>query len=241
MDWKRHRREAHSQTRLQEFLRQIVYGGNDGIVTTFAIVAGFAGAASEGVAQIGGLAVLVFGLANLFADGVSMGLGEFLSARSEHDLYHRQRALELDEIARNPEHERMELFEILRQRGLPAGQADTVTTHLADHPNIMADLMLTYEFGMHSPEEDNPAMNGLFTFGSFILFGAVPLLPYFLRPADDFSFWLSVIATGLALLSLGLLRWYATGERALRCILETLLVGTTCALVAYGVGWVVGG
>lgn len=241
MDWNRHRREAHSQTRLQEFLRQIVYGGNDGIVTTFAIVAGFAGAAAEGVAQIGGLAVLVFGLANLFADGVSMGLGEFLSARSEHDLYHRRRALEIREIAENPRQERMELVEILRQRGLPAAQADTVTSHLVDHPQIMADLMMTYEFGMNSPEGENPAVNGLFTFSSFLVFGAVPLVPYFLREADSTSFWLSVTATGLALLSLGTLRWYATEEHAARCIGETLAVGTVCALVAFFVGWVVGG
>jgi len=241
MDWDSHRKEAHHQTQLQEYLRQIVYGGNDGIVTTFAIVAGFAGAAAEGVAQIGGLAVLVFGLANLFADGVSMGLGEFLSARSEHDLYRRRRTLELKEIAENPEQERMELFEILRQRGLPAGQADTVTTHLADHPEIMADLMLTYEFGMQDPDGESPAINGLFTFGSFILFGSVPLIPYFLREADQTSFWLSVYATAFALVALGMLRWYATEERMLRCVAETVAVGGICAGVAYAVGWLVGG
>lgn len=241
MDWNSHRRDAHDQTRLQEFLRQIIYGGNDGIVTTFAIVAGFAGAAADGVAQIGGLAVLVFGLANLFADGVSMGLGEFLSARSEHDMYRARRSQELREIAQNPEQERMELFEILRQRGLPAGEADTVTEHLVRHPEIMADLMMTYEFGMKDPNEDSPAVNGFFTFISFICFGAVPLVPYFLRPADALSFQLSVAATLLALLSLGLLRWRATGERVWRCIWETIAVGATCAAVAFGVGWLVGG
>ncbi len=241
MDWDNHRREAHQQTGLQENLRQIVYGGNDGIVTTFAIVAGFAGAAADGVAQIGGLAVLVFGLANLFADGVSMGLGEFLSARSEHDLYRRRRTLELEEIAANPEQERMELFEILRQRGLPAGQADTVTTLLKDHPGIMADLMLTYEFGMQDPAEENPARDGLFTFFSFILFGAIPLVPYFLREPDTLSFQLSILATALALLSLGLLRWWATGERMIRSVAETMAVGGVCALVAFSVGWLVGG
>lgn len=240
MDWNKHRREAHAQTRLQEFLRQIVYGGNDGIVTTFAIVAGFAGAAADGVAQIGGLAVLVFGLANLFADGVSMGLGEFLSARSQHDLYHRRRAMELKEIEENPEQERMELFEILRQRGLPAGQADTVTSHLVQHPQIMSDLMLTYEFGMQNPDDENPALNGLFTFGSFILFGAVPLLPYFIFEANETTLNLSVAATGFALFALGLLRWRATGERPVRCVAETMSVGVVCAVVAFLVGWLVG-
>jgi len=241
MDWQAHRREAHELGRTQEFLKQIVYGGNDGIVTTFAFVAGFAGAAADGVAQIGGLAVLVFGLANLFADAVSMGLGEFLSLRSQHDLYRARRESELREIARDPEQERMELFEILRQRGLPAGEADTTATIMARHPEIMADLMMTYEFGMQDPDEESPALNGLVTFFSFVIFGAIPLFPYFLLEPDDRTFMLSVTATGMALVGLGLLRWDATGERMTRCVGETVLVGTICAIVAYAVGWIVGG
>ncbi len=241
MDWQAHRREAHSLGRTQEYLKQIVYGGNDGIVTTFAIVAGFAGAAADGVAQIGGLAVLVFGLANLFADAVSMGLGEFLSLRSQHDLYRARRQSELREIAENPDQERMELFEILRQRGLPAGEADTTATILSRHPAIMADLMMTYEFGMTDPEEESPLLNGLSTFLAFVVFGSVPLMPYFLLPPDDRTFALSMIATITALVALGLLRWNATGERLLRSVGETVLVGTVCALVAFAVGWLVGG
>jgi len=222
MDWQKHRREAHDLGNAQEFLKQIVYGGNDGIVTTFAIVAGFAGAQADGVAQIGGLAVLVFGLANLFADAVSMGLGEFLSLRSQHDLYRARRQSELREIAANPEQERMELFEILRQRGLPAGEADTTATIMSRHPEIMADLMMTYEFGMQDPQEESPVMNGLVTFGSFVIFGATPLVPYFLLDPTAGTFQLSVAFTGLALVALGLLRWYATEERLV-------------------VGWLVGG
>ncbi|WP_101068747.1 VIT1/CCC1 transporter family protein [Roseovarius salinarum] len=241
MDWQAHRRDAHSLGRTQEFLKQIVYGGNDGIVTTFAIVAGFAGAAADGVAQIGGLAVLVFGLANLFADAISMGLGEYLSMRSEHDLYRARRDSELREIAEAPEQERMELFEILRQRGLPAGEADTAATILSRHPRIMADLMMTYEFGMQDPAEVNPAVSGLFTFFSFVIFGAVPLGPYFVLPPTDQTFVYSVLSTFGALICLGLLRWNATGERILRCVGETVLVGAICAAVAFGVGWLVGG
>ncbi|MDX1786170.1 MAG: VIT1/CCC1 transporter family protein [Roseovarius sp.] len=241
MDWQSHRREAHDLGHMQEFLKQIVYGGNDGIVTTFAIVAGFAGAAADGVAQIGGLAVLVFGLANLFADATSMGLGEFLSLRSEHDLYRARRNSELREIAENPEHEQVELFMILRQRGLPAGEADTLADILTRHPPIMADLMMTYEFGMQDPDGESPVMNGLYTFGSFIIFGAVPLVPYFLWHPTQQTFYLSIAATLVALVALGLLRWNATGLRLMRTVGETVLVGTVCALVAYAVGAIVGG
>ena len=241
LDWQAHRREAHALGKTQEFLRQIVYGGNDGIVTTFAIVAGFAGASADGVAQIGGVAVLVFGLANLFADAVSMGLGEFLSARSQHDLYRSRRQSELREIARNPEQERMELFEILRQRGLPAGEADTATAILSRHPQIMADLMMTYEFGMQDPDEENPALNGLFTFMSFVVFGAIPLVPYFLFEPTQQTFFMSIGTTLSALIGLGLLRFSATRERVARSVGEPVLVGTVCAIVAFFVGWLVGG
>ncbi len=241
MDWQAHRREAHALGRTQEYLKQIVYGGNDGIVTTFAIVAGFAGAAADGVAQIGGLAVLVFGLANLFADAVSMGLGEFLSLRSQHDLYRVRRESELREIRSNPQQEQMELFEILRQRGLPAGEADTTAAILARHPEMMADLMMTYEFGMQDPDEESPALNGLFTFGAFVIFGAIPLVPYFIYEPTGQTFVMSLATTFSALVALGLLRWNATAEKLLRSVGETVLVGTVCAMVAYVVGWIVGG
>lgn len=241
MDWQEHRREAHALGKVQEFLKQIVYGGNDGIVTTFAIVAGFAGAQADGVAQIGGVAVLVFGLANLFADAISMGLGEFLSMRSQHDLYRNRRTSEMQEIARDPDHERAELIMILEQRGVPADEAGAMATIVARHPALMADLMMTYEFGMLDPDEDSPALSGLITFLSFVFFGAVPLIPYFLLEPTQETFWLSVGATGAALVALGIVRWSATGERLLRTVGETVLVGTVCAIVAYAVGAIVGG
>jgi vacuolar iron transporter family protein len=241
IDWSAHRREAHAIGRAQEFLKQIVYGGNDGIVTTFAIVAGFAGAQAEGAGQIGVVAVLVFGLANLFADGVSMGLGEFLSARSQHDLYHAQRAREIAAIRDDPDQERREIVAILRGRGLCPDDADATADVLMRNPALMADLMMAYEFGMADPREDNPAVNGLFTFASFVLFGAVPLLPYLLGADPDAALALSVGATFSALAALGLLRWHATRQGLLRCVGETVAVGGICALVAYGVGALVGG
>jgi len=239
MDWQAHRREEHNLGRSEEYLKQLVYGGNDGIVTTFAVVAGFAGAQADGLAQVGGLAVLVFGLANLFADAVSMALGEFLSLRSEHDLYRTRRSSELKEIARNPGQEQIELFEILRERGVPPGEADTAATILSRHPGLMADLMMTYEFGMHLPDVERPVLNAIFTFLAFVAFGTIPLVPYFLLAPTQTTFYLSVAATGLALVGLGLLRWNATGERIFRSVGETVAVGSVCALVAYIVGLLV--
>ena len=231
-----HKAAEHKISRLQEFLRQIVYGGNDGIVTTFAVVAGFAGLGVEGAAAVGTIAVLLFGIANLLADAAAMGLGEFLSARSEQDVYRATRQKELAEISTNPGHERTEMIEILTERGMSKVDATQMTDILERNPELYADMMMTYEIGMADPSDENPAMNGLATFLAFLIFGSIPLLPYFMLPADTTTFNLSVIATFLALALLGLLRWRVTNETMLRCVGETVAVGGTCAIIAYGVG-----
>ncbi len=231
-----HLAHEHRIGKVQEFLKEIVYGGNDGIVTTFAIVAGFAGAGAEGAAAVGGVAVLLFGLANLFADATAMGLGAFLSSRSEQDVYNATRAKELKEIAENPEMERRETIEILREKGVSEEDAVAMTDILQRHPEFMADFMMQYEIGMADPSGDSPAMNGLATFLAFILFGSAPLIPYFLADPSMETFWASLAASVLALVALGLLRWKVTNETVTRCVGETLLVGGLCGIVAYAVG-----
>ncbi len=85
-DLSTHLAHEHKIGKVQEFLRQIVFGGNDGIVTTFAVVAGFTGAKSGSLAEFSIMTVLLFGLANLFADGSAMGLGNFLSIRAQKEV-----------------------------------------------------------------------------------------------------------------------------------------------------------
>ena len=87
----------------------------------------------------------------------------------------------------------------------------------------------------------SPALDGIVTFLSFLVFGAVPLVPYFLLDPSTTTFRLSLLATFAALSALGLLRWWSTRENVFRCVGETVLVGGVCALVAYGVGAIVGG
>ena len=105
---RKHLREDHGITPAAEFLREIIYGGNDGIVTTFAVVAGFAGAGAEGAAVVGSVAVLLFGLANLLADATAMGLGAYLSIRSQRDVYMAERSRELEKIRTCPAAEHAE-------------------------------------------------------------------------------------------------------------------------------------
>ena len=239
INWERHRREVHNLGELQDFLKQIVYGGNDGIVTTFAIVAGFAGAQAEGAAQIGAIAVLVFGLANLFADAVSMGLGEFLSTRSQKDIYFKQRKFVFEELETNPDHERAELVQMMVERGLKPEAANRIADDLMESPELVADLMMSYELELPDMRGVSPAMDGLVTFIAFVIFGSAPLIPYLILEGTDRTFILSILCAFVALVALGLMRWWSTREELVRCVGETVLVGTVCALVAYGVGMIV--
>lgn len=236
LDLVQHRKDAHNIGRLQEYLKQIIYGGNDGIVTTFAVVAGFAGFGMGGAAGVAGIAVLLFGISNILADGTAMGLGEFLSSRSERDLYMAHRRKELIEIERNSDNERAEVVAILKSHGMETEDASTMTDIFHRNPDLMADFMMVYELGMPDTSDESPAVKGVFMFLSFALFGAVPMLPYFfLAPSAD-TFRLSILATFIALVCLGLLRWYVTTVNIWRCVFETVLVGGTCAVIAYGVG-----
>ncbi|WP_228028436.1 VIT1/CCC1 transporter family protein [Donghicola mangrovi] len=232
--------ETKGMTRTQDFLKQIVFGGNDGIVTTFAIVAGFAGARADGAAGIGAIAVLVFGLANLFADAVSMGLGEFLSLRSRHAMYRARRAKVLGHVIHDGPRAGTALSQFLVQRGVPMTRAQDIGIILSEHPEVLADLSMTFEHGMTDPDMESPWQSGLVTFVSFVLFGSLPLMPYFIAEADGTTLMWSVAATVGALAGLGTLRWRVTEDTALRAIGETVLVGAVCAAVAYGVGWAVG-
>lgn len=231
---------ARRLDRSQEYLRQIVFGGNDGIVTTFAIVAGFAGANSEGAVGLGAIAVLVFGLANLFADGVSMGLGEFLSGRSKRDLYEAELRRVTERLQRGSDGVAERLRDIFQTKGLSLPAASAIGDALAQAPETAAEMLLALDLELVDPRGENPARSGLVTFAAFLTFGIVPLLPYLILPPEWATQFVSALATFGALLALGLLRWHATGEHPARSVGETVLVGGVCAAVAYIVGLLVG-
>lgn len=236
-DFEEHLRKEHRQSPLATYLREIVYGGNDGIVTTFAVVAGFAGASSG--ADPTGLSVLtlfLFGFANLFADGVSMALGNFMSIRADQDVYRAAKQKELYEIENEPEMEKLETQFILEEKGFSKEEAKKLTEIYAKNKEYWLEFMMKDELDMASPEGDNLYLTALATFISFIFFGFIPLLPYVLRGTAQGTWYYSVAFTFLALFLLGVLRWYVTRRSFFVSVFETLFLGGTAATVAYLVG-----
>lgn len=230
-----HLDKEHKMSTVTTYLKEIVYGGSDGIVTTFAVVAGFAGA-QQMTATYPLVIVLLFGLANLVADGASMGLSNFLSLRSEKDLYDLERKKEIYEIKNHPKLEREESIEILINKGFTKSDAESVVSLYEKSPEYYADFMMNHELELPDPRGENPLNTGLATFFAFITFGFVPLIPYVFMSKMNSLFTLSCIFAFSALTLLGFLRWKVTKHTFIRSVGEVILVGGVSAVFAFIVG-----
>jgi predicted membrane protein (TIGR00267 family) len=186
-------------------------------------------------AGLPGYVVIILGLANLFADGVSMAAGAYLSLKSERDQYERIRKEELAEIDNHPEIERAEVPGFLRAKGFAGDDLERAVAIVTGNRNVWADMMMNEEHGLSKRMNSRPWMNALATFLSFVLFGSVPLSPYIFSVFRQ-SFVLAASSTVVAMLFLGLLRSYVTRERLLRGALEVVGVGVAAAVTAYAVG-----
>lgn len=210
------------------YLRDWVYGGIDGTVTTFAIMAGVVGA------NLSATVVVILGLANLFADGFSMAAGNFTGTKAERDEYDQLRRMEERHIDLAPEGEREEIRQIFRAKGFEGEALETVVAVLSRHRESWVDTMMQEEHGMPAVPR-SPIRAALYTFVAFVLCGSVPLLPYL--AGLDRPEWPSAIMTGATFFAIGSFRsrwspkpWWLAG-------IETLAVGLLAAGVAYAVGY----
>jgi vacuolar iron transporter family protein len=237
IDLTEHLRLEHHMSPFQTYLKEIVYGGNDGIVTTFAVVAGFTGAqAGTAIPTYSFLTVLLFGLANLFADGASMGLGNFLSVRSEQDSYKKQQKKELYEIRHHPEMELKETIQILINKGYDEKDAAEMARLYSKNERYWLQFMMDQELELPNPTGEKPHLTALATALAFITFGFIPLSPYLFTQNTTLAFSYSLAATATALILLGLLRWRVTKESLARSVLEIVTVGGLAAAIAFTVG-----
>lgn len=208
-------------------LRDMVYGSIDGSVTTFAIVAGVAGAG------LSSTVIIALGIANVLADGFSMAAGNYSGTRAESDNRARIRAFEERHIAAYPEGERQEVRGILARKGLSGTVLEDATGAITADRESWIKLMLEGEYGLGGVDP-HPMRAALATFLSFLIAGLIPLMPFVLGLGNAFA--LSAWMTGAVFFVIGTLKsrwslksWWRSGG-------ETLLIGGTAALIAYGVG-----
>jgi VIT1/CCC1 family predicted Fe2+/Mn2+ transporter len=220
-------------SRYQHFIGEFIYGGIDGSVTTFAVVAGAAGANLESAV------VIILGFANLIADGFAMSVGAYLSTKSEQQQYEKHRATEYWEIENMRETEVQEIRDIYAAKGFEGELLEQVVQKITEDKDRWVDVMMKEELEMQK-ETKSPFQMGLVTFISFILMGFIPLIVYVLDyTGNGFAvdlFKTSSILTFITFAGIGFAKSYVTDTSRLRSTLETLFLGGSAAVLAYYVG-----
>jgi len=220
-------------------LKSGVFGAVDGIITTFSVVAGSVGG------SLGTAVILILGFSNLIADGLSMGLGDFISSQAEFDYAKAEMRREKWEYENYPQGEIDEMVELYQKKGLSFDDATELVSVLAKNKDNFIDTMMVEELGMMPPDATNaPAKGGLVTFGAFSIFGVVPLLPYVISQIavgfhgnSNLLFGLACALVAITLFFLGAITsrftihsWYKAG-------IYMLLLGAVAAGSSFLIGW----
>ena len=216
----------------QNYLGEFVYGGIDGSVTTFAVVAGSVGASLDSSV------ILILGFANLLADGFSMSVGAYLSSKSEQDNFDKHERIEHQKVDQYPEAKLEEVRKVYREKGFEGELLEEIVVVIAKDKSRWVDVIMKEEQEMIR-ESRSPIKVGGVTYLAFILLGLVPLVLYVWDYIIGFAgdlFWTTCMITGFSFAAIGWLKTYVTETPAWKGIMETLILGALAAGVSYWVG-----
>jgi VIT1/CCC1 family predicted Fe2+/Mn2+ transporter len=215
-------------------LRAAVFGVNDGLVSNVSLVLGIAGAgAAPGF-------VLMSGAAGLLAGALSMAAGEYVSVRSQREMYEYQMALEREELAEYPEEEAEELALIYQARGVDLEQARAVSRALLAHPDKALDVLAREELGLNPDDLGSPWRAASASFVTFALGALIPLIPFLAHMTGTAAVIAAAIVTAVALFVVGLGLSLFTGRAALRSALRMVLIGGGAGTLTFLVGRTLG-
>jgi vacuolar iron transporter family protein len=224
---------ARLRSPASSYLRDFIYGAIDGIVTTFAVVAGVAGAGLDS------RVVIILGAANLIADGFSMSVSNYLGSRAVHQQRERARHEEERHIQLVPDDEREEIRQIFAAKGLEGPVLESVVATITADRERWVETMLTEELGYPS-SEGSAVRAAATTFFAFVALGSLPLLVFALQEVTALEVGLpfawSAALTGTAFFVVGTLKARFVDQAWWRAGVETLLMGGVAAGLAYAVG-----
>jgi len=225
---------ARHRSALGGNLRASVFGVNDGLVSNASLVLGVAGAGADAKY------VLMTGVAGLLAGALSMASGEYVSVRSQREMYEYQIALEREEIAEYPEEEAEELALIYQARGVELHQAREVSTGLLAQPEQALDVLAREELGLNPDDLGSPWQAAIASFLAFGAGAALPLLPFLVAMSRTSALVSAAALTALALFGIGMALSLFTGRGAWQGALRMVLIGGGAGVVSFLVGRAVG-
>ena len=210
------------------YLREWVYGGIDGVVTTFAIIAGVAGA------SLSPAVILILGLANLIADGFSMAAGAYSATKADADNYLRLHERESKHIDKYREGELEETRQILALKGFEGHSLNKMLSAISKDKTTWIEWMVNEEYGLSKPLY-TPFKAAFNTFIAFVICGSAPILPFVFGMAHSLEWALALSA--LTFFVIGSLKSHWSVKLWWREGLETLLIGLIAAGISYGIGF----
>jgi vacuolar iron transporter family protein len=210
-------------------LRAAVFGVNDGLVSNASLILGVAGASTD--ASV----VLITGVAGMCAGAFAMAAGEYVSVRSQRELFEYQIGLEREELAQYPEAEAQELALIYAAKGLPEPEATQLAHRLVADPEHALDTLAREELGLNPEELGSPWGASISSFLSFAAGALLPLAPFMLAPGPRALFW-AIGVTAVALFVVGALLALFTGRNAAYSGARMLVLGSLAGGVTYAIG-----
>jgi len=227
-------RERLKSPAKQNAISDAVLGGIDGCVTTFAVVSGVVGAGfSPSVA-------LVLGFANLIADGFSMAISNYESIKAAGEFIQSVRVSEQEHIDKIPIGEREEIRQIFKKKGFSGEVLEKIVDTISADRRLWIDTMLTEEHGVQKIGRD-PVKAAITTFGSFIVVGSIPLMPFMVTGIEKGSqFTFSACLAAIMFFSVGAMKSRLISKPVFRSGMGTLLTGGTAATLAFLVGYLLG-
>ena len=229
-EWlERHLAEERRKASLLGEIREAIFGAQDGLVSTLAAVTIVAGASGDL------FAVLVAGIAVGLGGVFSMAAGEYMSSKSQHEIFEAQIVGERQEVAERPGEAEAEMAYMFEEDGLPADVSATLARAVARHPEVLLKTMVEKELGLtHRLAEGSPMQGALVMGGAFGLGAAVPIIPYLLLGVDATA--VSVVATGAVLFGIGVVKSRWTNRSWLRSGGEILLLGAVAGVAGFFFG-----
>lgn len=223
----KHHQEEHIYS--SKNIRDIIIGLADGLTVPFALAAGLSGVIDDNSL------ITITGLAEIAAGSIAMGLGGYLSARSESDHYKSELAREKMEIEVYPEIELKEVRDILVDFGMPESKAPALANAIAKDPKKWVEFMMKFELGLDEPEANRLILTPLLISSSYIFGGLIPLVPYMIFSDIPSALHASCIVTMIFLTIFGALKGHFTGISKMKSAVSTALIGGTAAFAAYSI------
>jgi len=229
-----HLEDERREADLLAEIREAIFGAQDGVTSILAVVSAVAAASNDTYP------VLIAGLAATLAEVFSMGAGEYMSSKSQREIFLAQIAAERMEVRDRPGEAEAEVAFMFEREGLDEAASRRVAAEIAREPEVLLKTMVEKELGLAVDEGGSPLQGALILAGAFLVAALIPLLPYFFLPVGS-ALWVSIMASAIAMFALGVFKARWTKRDPIVSGLQILLLVAGAAIAGTFFGSVLPG